>query len=184
MTYIDGIVEERRNSSAVAVELCLSCTSPSIWYYEPYCFKGITGCLTSVSLHTVEGRWTIMRRVLKQGCKLAWLLVIKYVLWLLMPWHHASSRTSAVTIIRLPTNPDPGKSAPLHYSYLTWASWHLRSLATWLFVEQLVTNNNKRNTKTLQYRPFVRGIDKSPMDSPHKRPESQPVFFMWWHHPG
>ena len=138
-----------------------------------------------VSLHTVEGRWTIMRqRVLKQGCKLAWLLVIKYVLWLLMPWHHASSRTSAVTIIRLPTNPDPGKSAPLHYSYLTWASWHLRSLATWLFVEQLVTNNNKRNTKTLQYRPFVRGIDKSPMDSPHKRPESQPVFFMWWHHPG
>ena len=29
--YIDGLVQERRNSSALAMELCLSCTNPSIW---------------------------------------------------------------------------------------------------------------------------------------------------------
>ena len=27
---IDGLVQERRNSSALAMELCLSCTNPSI----------------------------------------------------------------------------------------------------------------------------------------------------------
>ena len=29
--YIDGLVQERRNSSWLAMELCLSCTSPMIW---------------------------------------------------------------------------------------------------------------------------------------------------------
>ena len=28
--YIDGLVQERRNSIANALELCLSCTNPSI----------------------------------------------------------------------------------------------------------------------------------------------------------
>ena len=28
--HIDGLVQERRNSSALAMELCLSCTNPSI----------------------------------------------------------------------------------------------------------------------------------------------------------
>ena len=30
--YIDGLVQERRNSSALAMVLRLSCTNPSIWY--------------------------------------------------------------------------------------------------------------------------------------------------------
>ena len=30
---IDGLVQERRNSSALAMDLCLSCTDPSIWSY-------------------------------------------------------------------------------------------------------------------------------------------------------
>ena len=30
VTNIDGLVQERRNSSALAMELCLSCTNPSI----------------------------------------------------------------------------------------------------------------------------------------------------------
>ena len=29
--HIDGLVQERHNSSALAMELCLSCTNPSIW---------------------------------------------------------------------------------------------------------------------------------------------------------
>ena len=29
--HIDGLVQERRNSSALAMELCLSCINPSIW---------------------------------------------------------------------------------------------------------------------------------------------------------
>ena len=31
LDYIDGLVQERRNSSALAMELRLSCTNPSIW---------------------------------------------------------------------------------------------------------------------------------------------------------
>ena len=31
MQFIDGLVQERRNSSALATELRLSCTNPSIW---------------------------------------------------------------------------------------------------------------------------------------------------------
>ena len=29
--YFDGLVQERRNSSVLAMELRLSCTNPSIW---------------------------------------------------------------------------------------------------------------------------------------------------------
>ena len=29
--YIDGLVQERHNSSALAMELCLSCTNPSVY---------------------------------------------------------------------------------------------------------------------------------------------------------
>ena len=32
--YMDGLVQERRNSSALAMELCLSCTKPSIYDQE------------------------------------------------------------------------------------------------------------------------------------------------------
>ena len=32
--YINGLVQERRNSSALAMELRLSCTNPSIWYIK------------------------------------------------------------------------------------------------------------------------------------------------------
>ena len=31
MDNLDGLVQERRNSSALAMEFCLSCTNPSIW---------------------------------------------------------------------------------------------------------------------------------------------------------
>ena len=30
--YMNGLVQERRNSSASAMELRLSCTNPPIWY--------------------------------------------------------------------------------------------------------------------------------------------------------
>ena len=34
MPYIDGLVQERCNSNANALELPLSCTNPSIWHHE------------------------------------------------------------------------------------------------------------------------------------------------------
>ena len=34
--YIDGLVQERRNSSALAMELRLSCTNPSICEWTKY----------------------------------------------------------------------------------------------------------------------------------------------------
>ena len=33
LAYIDGLVQERRNSGALAMELRLSCTNPSILYH-------------------------------------------------------------------------------------------------------------------------------------------------------
>ena len=35
-SHLDGLVQERRNSSALAMELCLSCTKPSTqhWYFD------------------------------------------------------------------------------------------------------------------------------------------------------
>ena len=35
--YTDGLVQERHNSSALAMELCLSCTDPSICDYCTWC---------------------------------------------------------------------------------------------------------------------------------------------------
>ena len=49
-------------------------------------------------------------------------------------------------------------------------SWHLKSLATWLFVKQLVQPNNKESIKTLHYWPFVRGIECWLLDSLHTVP--------------
>ena len=37
--HIDGLVQERRNSSALAMELCLSCINPSIWHRRPQSTK-------------------------------------------------------------------------------------------------------------------------------------------------
>ena len=34
IAHIDGLVQERRNSSALAMELCLSYTKPSISYWH------------------------------------------------------------------------------------------------------------------------------------------------------
>ena len=39
---IDGLVYERRNSVAIAMELRLSCTNPSIWKSAP-CYEFIDG---------------------------------------------------------------------------------------------------------------------------------------------
>ena len=33
LAHIDGLVQERRNSSALTMELRLSCTNPSIWLF-------------------------------------------------------------------------------------------------------------------------------------------------------
>ena len=44
------------------------------------------------------------------------------------------------------------------------------SQITWLFVQQLVHAYNKENIKAIHYWPFVRGIHRSPVDSPHKGP--------------
>ena len=36
---INRLVQERCNSSALAMELCLSCTNPSIWYF---CYRALS----------------------------------------------------------------------------------------------------------------------------------------------
>ena len=57
-----------------------------------------------------------------------------------------------------------------HWGDVTWTSRPLKSLATQLFVQQLIEINNKEIITCLLYWPFVRGIHWSPLDSPHKGP--------------
>ena len=47
--YIDGLVQERRNSIANALELHLSCTNPSYWYHNILIMNFI---LTKITFHT------------------------------------------------------------------------------------------------------------------------------------
>ena len=60
---------------------------------------------------------------------------------------------------------------------ITWAAWHLRWLAHQLFAHQLgQVNNKEKKIKVLHCCPFVRGIHRWPVDSPHKWPVIQKVF--------
>ena len=47
-----------------------------------------------------------------------------------------------------------------------WTWWRFKSLVTRLVVQQIV----QATRKTSHYRPFVRGIHRSSVDSPHKGP--------------
>ena len=61
-----------------------------------------------------------------------------------------------------------------HYSDVTWTLLHRKSLASWLFCQQLVHANNKESIKVPLYWPFLRGI--------HLWPMMWTVFFMSWFH--
>ena len=61
----------------------------------------------------------------------------------------------------------PCKYTCVTYNDITWASWHLKSLATWLFCST-ASGQQQRNITGLHYWPFVRGIHWWPVDSPHK----------------
>ena len=65
----------------------------------------------------------------------------------------------------------------VHCSDATWASWHLKSPATWLFAQQLVQFNEEN--KASHHWPFERRIHSTPEDSPferriHSTPEDSP----------
>ena len=60
-----------------------------------------------------------------------------------------------------------------NYSDVSWASWYLKSMATWLYVNQLVQANDKENTQSLHYWPIVNGWQ---VDSPHKGPVMLKMF--------
>ena len=66
-----------------------------------------------------------------------------------------------------------------HYSKVTWASWHLKSPATRLLVQQFVQDNSKENIIALHYRPFVRGIHTSGFHS--QRDSNAESVSMWLH---
>ena len=56
----------------------------------------------------------------------------------------------------------------VYYSNITWPSWRLKSLTTWLFVQQCVYHQKKWNLHITD--PFVKGIHRWPVDSLHKGP--------------
>ena len=63
----------------------------------------------------------------------------------------------------------------VYITSLPQESWHLKSLTTQLFVQQLVQANNKENIKPY-YRPFLREIHCWAIDSPHKGPVTREKF--------
>ena len=74
-------------------------------------------------------------------------------------------------------------------SDITWALWVLKSLATGLFVQQLVKANNRDIIRALHYWPFVEGIHLWPVPIMWKVICVQLIidsnvegFSMFWHH--
>ena len=63
----------------------------------------------------------------------------------------------------------------LHYSEVTWASWHVKSPATPLFVQSFVRLYFREDTKAQHFLPFVSGIQWL-VDSPHKGPVTWETF--------
>ena len=59
-------------------------------------------------------------------------------------------------------------------------SWCLKSLATWLFLQQFVQTNNKEYIKAPYYCPFVGVIHWSPVYSNHKGPIFQSSHYHVW----
>ena len=64
--HIDGLMQERHNSIANALELCLSCTNPSIWYWirhkdEKYLCKNMAVILHSMRVHLTGMRYAQLR---------------------------------------------------------------------------------------------------------------------------
>ena len=63
----------------------------------------------------------------------------------------------------------------VHFNDVTWGSWYLKSLVTWMFVQQLVQANYNGNIKAPNYSklhitgPFW-------VESPHKAPVMRDVF--------
>ena len=71
---------------------------------------------------------------------------------------------------------------PSHYNDSTALSWHINSLASWLFVQQPVQGDTKTNIKALHCWPLKREIHQWLVDSPHKWPVMQNTFPLPWHH--
>ena len=63
-----------------------------------------------------------------------------------------------------------------NYNEIIWASCIIKSLATKLFIWQLVKANNKEKIKALHYWPFVMGIQQSLVESPPKETVMLKVF--------
>ena len=62
--HMDGLVQEKRNSSALAMELRLSCTNPSIWWTSIWCH-------VEISFKWKKEHW-IRRHVNDNQCILTW----------------------------------------------------------------------------------------------------------------
>ena len=57
LLYIDGLVQERRNSSALAIELCLSCTYPLIYSAENQIYLALIFIVATKVNHLHIGPW-------------------------------------------------------------------------------------------------------------------------------
>ena len=55
----------------------------------------------------------------------------------------------------------------------SWARWRCKAPASRLFAQPFVQEQIKENIKAPRYWPFVRGIHRWPVNSPHKGPETR-----------
>ena len=55
----------------------------------------------------------------------------------------------------------------IYYNTMTWTSWHLKSMATWLFIQKSIQTDN-RKCQMYTWIALCDGIHSWPMDSPHK----------------
>ena len=63
--HIDGLVQERRNSSALAMGLRLSCTNPSIWIYQIMFIARVKAWISSIMAKLFPAFGSCQWRVMK-----------------------------------------------------------------------------------------------------------------------
>ena len=66
----------------------------------------------------------------------------------------------------------------IYFGHFAWASWRLKSPATWLFPQKIVQAKSKRNIKTPHYSPFLVGCGYPQVTDgfPYRGPVMQKAF--------
>ena len=192
---IDGLVQERRNSSALAMELRLSCTKPSIWGLV--CQKQIwrTGTRNYIPRYTPQHLWDVFTfpcllirasgtkeferiiwpstvEAVKDRSPLFYLYIHKVAIIYCSKEHAGDVKnkwclSAALSAIGLCT---------CHYSNAIINAMASQITGVSIVYSTVLQAQIRENIKVPRHWQFVREIHRWPVNAPHKRPVTRKMF--------